>query len=62
MSSVEISVTARGADGEPQLKVSAEQYFKDKSKQLAYQEAMIGKTVEAFTAVSLDLRKEEQGV
>ena len=62
MSSVAIMVEARGEDGEAQLRVTAEQFFKDKPKQLKFQESMLVSAVGAFTEVSKAQRLEEQGV
>jgi len=55
-------VEARGEDGEAQLRVTAEQFFKEKPKQLKFQESMLGEAVAAFSKVSLEQRQAEQGV
>ena len=62
MSSVAIMVEARGEDGECHLRVTAEQFFVEKSKQLKFQESMLGEAVAAFSKVSLEQRQAEQGV
>lgn len=62
MSSVAIMVEARGEDGETHLRVTAEQFFKEKPKQLAFQENMLMAAMGAFADVSKAQRKEEQGI
>lgn len=62
MSSVALMVEARDEEGEALLRVTAEQFFKEKPKQLKFQEKMLGEAVAAFSKVSLEQRAEEQGV
>lgn len=58
MSSVELSVVARKADGTPNFELIARQHFDDgqKERETAYQEDLIVTAMPAFEKVSKALR------